>query len=1673
MSQNVEATNDSIAIGVVGPGSKLFINTTFKSFPRELLNEVKESTVILIISKNDTQSTYYFDVKIDEKLVISNQYLSSEELKKLKKISSIYYDILNLNLAEDEINKRQEELAQDLFDIWLASSWEEINKIFETKSQCTLVIASDISEALNLPWELLRPKDGEFLGIDPNFRIRRLPKRDELEKSRSELPSSPLRIIFMACAPIDQAPLDDVLEENAMIETMTLLDEVPFNYGNSGTFEELENLIEDFQPHIVHLTGHGSIKDVEGSFAFEDDNGRSDFRLSSEINRILSRNGTQCVFINICQEDEIPSVEVLNKICQGIISREVPFAIGWPTSLGEDLGAEFARKFYENLAQKNTIDDALFEARQHIWRILNKNGSLRRSWALPVLYSYTDQKSLFRTYTEETNKGSNQLRRIQQTAYRSIKGSSDDFFGRKREEQRLLPALKDGRLKIVIITGIEGSGKSTLAFGLSKRLQLTTRDFIRITIHCSMGDPLNLDQLLSEFSEALLEAAFNYSLKDDQLNARKFKAACKILIDAQLPRKNRIISFINTIMKEYPFLLIFDNFESNLDEFDLKIKDPDVAEIYKKLFSELSGESRAIIISKYLPSDQHIFPPTSRWETLTDFDKASCSKVLLNDTRKLPNNLLRDLYRTFGGNPEFLYNIRNYIKNTDVDQIKKELNSLIFLEMIDNSQSSKPCESRLEDNQILANSAYLNSNSKDNLDNISVSLVPSKTTRLAVVSNKPIEKLSSFIYDSHNRIIGYINDEDQRELLYAFKVQLNWLNNHIDPRVKMIGQKILSAFPPIDLAYQPKFPILEGTPKSLIETSISHEEINVEEISQEHETEIIKIPPEAGELGKIYLSCCKSMHASTLYSHLTLNSRKALCKVAVFRMPIELEGLIAVTNEPQDTVKGFFNEWQDRALAYSETKGKRELYTIYGLLRNWLLAQLTPEERKAAHKAAGDFLSRQKGKKDLGLLRTDYLHEAVMQYIQADNKKLSSEMTKKLSRYLSQLGFDDEKFQSEKFQLHEEVYQIYKNPTDAYQIGDMYFKQRNIKKAREWFEKSLGSSAEIKPRERADALHGLAKCDYQQGKYMSAMERIKEALENAKNSHDNWSQAQVLHYLGVIANGQGKYDDALNWLNEAIKMRPKNDDSGRASTLHLMGEVYQNQQKYEDARKNFEAALNIRLELRNYSGVTRTTRSLGRLDLEEEKYSDARNRISKLLTIKQEHGDAAGESAALYELAMLDKSLGHYRAAKDKFQKSIEINQQLGKISDEAASLVRLATIDLDEGDLEDARIKLNKVLKINNLSDNKAGEATSWQRLGELDLEEGKLSNAKEKFNNAREKFEKSLIMSNRNGNKEDEATSWKWLAQVDLEESKYSDAQAELNNVLSIYKEIGKIGAEATVWNRLATIDLIMGNFDGARAKFKEFQEIKRQINEVAGYVKTSSMENSYVEITQLRDDLEKAQEYNDKGSQARLLINIAKFEIKMWNYDEAQENVIKSLEINRQMEFKAGEASSWYYLAIIDMGQKEYDAAKEKFQILLKLNKEIDNKDDEAATWRWLAKVDLEKEKYMSAREKIKKSLKINIEINKLEYVASAFVDLGQLAWKVDRPSDALKLKAIGYHVGLLSNHKNVERFSHDLKSKASRLNFTNEQLNALLLSAKEAYEHDKGQSLIEEAFSEQLN
>ena len=551
----------------------------------------QETIITLSISQTGTphERSVLFNVLVDGETVVINQGLSPTDWRAMCELSQRYNAMFEQHDQRTGITAENlRALGVELFNLWLERTWDRIMARVPVGNRCLLVIASDVADVLNLPWEILIPAGRDFIGFDPKFGIRRLPWSDRSPAPvAGALPPRPLRILFMACAPQDQPPLDYEREEEFLLQAISRAGpNVAFDSGDLGTFEELRERINGFQPHIVHLTGHGIVGDDGlGYFAFEDEHGDSDLRSSMEIRqRLFGGSGVQCAFISGCQSGKAPEVAVLGGVCQGLVGEEVPLAIGWASSIADDIATRFATTFYNTLAAGQPVDRALLQARQAIRKECEERGDL--SWTLPALYAATTQSLVFDPNPARPPVPPPHPSVVQQPLPGMKEGYAEHFVDRRRELQRLLPALREGALQVLIITGIGGAGKSALATRLARKLEVD--GFTLIPVPSSKETPLSVARLLQICGDVFLSSGL--------------REAHATLRDASLPADDRV-RYIVSVLNRGRFVLVLDNFEVNIEESSRRILDPTLADFYSHLLTGLAGGSRAIITCIYRPAD--------------------------------------------------------------------------------------------------------------------------------------------------------------------------------------------------------------------------------------------------------------------------------------------------------------------------------------------------------------------------------------------------------------------------------------------------------------------------------------------------------------------------------------------------------------------------------------------------------------------------------------------------------------------------------------------------------------------------------------------------------------------------------------------------------------------------------------------------------------------------------------------------------------------------------------------------------------------------------------------------------------------------------------------------------------------------------------------------------------
>ncbi|MGA9098965.1 MAG: tetratricopeptide repeat protein, partial [Methanotrichaceae archaeon] len=478
-------------------------------------------------------------------------------------------------------------LGNGLFHLFFEEAWGQIKSRIDQGA--SLIVASQIPEALFLPWELLRLPDGKILGFDDSFSILRLPMAPSITDNAGkiwEIPTGPLRVLFMACEPLDYEQ-----EERAFLRSMEGL-EISFEICDTGSFDELLRRADKFTPHLVHLVGQAKVKDGQGLFSFQKE-GKPDQRSSSDLGTAMAKVGVQYIIFGGCQTE---SPFVLDLLCQGIISY-VPLALSWNAS------ADVSRALYSHLSAGKTIDIAIAQARQDVSRTHGTEGDI---YAMPVLYAATNQAMLF-----SENKAIAIHESNHQTPLPGLtEGYTDDFVNRRRDLERLIPAMCEGSARAVVITGPNGSGKSALATSVAQRL--IGEGYKLITVYGSRYNPLNATRIFEACISALDSAGF----ADDASRLRR-----------PMPLNQKTENMFNAL-NNARFLIVLDGLELNKETG--KIENRDLAELYTYLLRHSEG-CRVIITSNALPVDAMTMPRRA-WEwQLGGLPEAAFIKFLLKD----------------------------------------------------------------------------------------------------------------------------------------------------------------------------------------------------------------------------------------------------------------------------------------------------------------------------------------------------------------------------------------------------------------------------------------------------------------------------------------------------------------------------------------------------------------------------------------------------------------------------------------------------------------------------------------------------------------------------------------------------------------------------------------------------------------------------------------------------------------------------------------------------------------------------------------------------------------------------------------------------------------------------------------------------------------------------------
>jgi len=434
---------------------------------------------------------------------------------------------------------------------WLNGDEGWLDGLVKTRRELAVALPGDRGLSA-LPWELLA-HNGTYLATNPDAPF--TPVRRVHDKGQTLEPAPrPLRLLFMACSPMDTEPVLDYEGEEARILAATQGRKLELEVEESGSLGELRRRVEDAGKEngrayfdVFHLSGHADVRTVEGEpipgFHVEDDLGRREWATARDLATAFSNTFPSLLFLSGCRTGQSPQAGVLPSFCEALVAAGAPAVLGWALPVRDDYATAAAAALYRQLAVGKALDEAVALTRAHLFQ----NGC--DQWHL--LRLYTDATPPVPRVLPPKRQAPLKPRRPAAGAFLDARGGNRElevcprhlFVGRRRSIQRALRTLRttpgeEGYAEGILIHGMGGLGKSSLAARLCERM-----DARRLV-----------------FWGQLDEAQFLARL-GQQLDAPE---ALAVMNEGRLTLTQRLRHLVSEHLLQPPALFIFDDFEQNV-----------------------------------------------------------------------------------------------------------------------------------------------------------------------------------------------------------------------------------------------------------------------------------------------------------------------------------------------------------------------------------------------------------------------------------------------------------------------------------------------------------------------------------------------------------------------------------------------------------------------------------------------------------------------------------------------------------------------------------------------------------------------------------------------------------------------------------------------------------------------------------------------------------------------------------------------------------------------------------------------------------------------------------------------------------------------------------------------------------------------------------------------------
>lgn len=218
------------------------------------------------------------------------------------------------------------------------------------------------------------------------------------------------------------------------------------------------------------------------------------------------------------------------------------------------------------------------------------------------------------------------------------------------------------------------------------------------------------------------------------------------------------------------------------------------------------------------------------------------------------------------------------------------------------------------------------------------------------------------------------------------------------------------------------------------------------------------------------------------------------------------------------------------------------------------------------------------------------------------------------------------------------------------------------------------------------------------GNYDDAERLAHIALEQSRQTENDWGIIDALHLLGLIRYRNGEIGVARSYLEESLALaRAVGDTRLILLPLNVLGDVFGHLGDYEQAQCAFEECLNLSEEMDDSYRKAIYLNNLGTIAHELKDYSRAHDLYQQSLEICRRVGDQEGQAIALSNLGEIAYLQGNLAEAEKLYRLGLMIGERIQDHWAIMSCMNNLGEVTASRQQLEQARRWFGRALKIAN----------------------------------------------------------------------------------------------------------------------------------------------------------------------------------------------------------------------------------------------------------------------------------------------------------------------------------------------------------------------------------------